>query len=118
MLPAGRARKLIATEAAAPTIAATAAVPHSSRPDARPKLIADSLWTPSASRIAAVALTLAIAPPEAIGISDAAADRQRTTRASVGANPTPSAASNSVMPSARDSQQPSRKSEAVIASGV
>src|SRR6478736_2906035 len=112
------ARRPIATEAATPTIAATAAVPQRSRPEARPKLIAASLWTPSASRIAAVALTLAIAPPEAIGIKEAAAERQRTTSARGGEKPTPSAASSSVLPSAREVQQPSRNSQAAIASRV
>src|SRR3954466_5394757 len=98
--------------------AAAAADPHSSSPDAMPKLIACSLCTPSASSTAAVALTLAIAPPEAIGRSAAAAARQRTTSAGVGEKPTPSAASSSVLPSARDVQQPHRKHQATICSRV
>src|SRR5207253_8349260 len=47
-----------------------------------------------------------------------AADRQSTTSASGGEKPTPSAASSSVLPSARDVQQPTKKSQAAIPSRV
>src|SRR2546426_10553756 len=73
---------------------------------------------PSTSRVPAVMLTLTIAPPEVIGSSEAAAPRQRTTRASVGEKATPSAASKTALPSARAVQQPSRKQPAAIAERV
>jgi len=50
-----------------------------------------------------------MAPPEVIGISDAAAEMQRTTSASVGEKPTPSAASRIVLPTARVVQHPARR---------
>ena len=81
-------------------------------------MIACSLCTPSASNTAAVAPTLAIAPPEAIGISEAAAERQRTTSAILGEKPTPSAARSTVLPRARVVQQPDRKAQATTASRV
>src|SRR2546429_8202032 len=73
---------------------------------------------PSASRVPAVMLTLTIAPPAVIGRSEAAAPKQRTTRASVGEKATPSEASKPALPSARVVQQPSRKQPAAIAERV
>src|SRR4051794_41876135 len=66
--------------------------------------------------MAAVAPTFAIAPPEATGIREAAAERQRTTSARFGENPTPSAARRRVLPKARDDQQPTSSNQATIAS--
>src|SRR5207247_2558821 len=77
-----------------------------------------SLPIPSASRMLAVMLTLTIAPPAVIGSSEAAAPKQRTTRASVGEKATPSEASKTALPSARVVQQPSRKQPAAIAERV
>src|SRR5262249_37866017 len=68
------------------------------------------------SRIGAVAPTFATAPPEATGISEAAAERQRTTSARFGEKPTPSAARSRVLPKARDDQQPTRNDHATTAS--
>src|SRR4051812_10935749 len=96
-----------------PTSAATSAARTSSIPDARPKLIALSLLTPSASSTPAVAETFATAPPEGIGRTDAAAPRQRTTRASAGEKSTPSAASNVAEPMALVVQQESKNTVAI-----
>src|SRR5689334_17360189 len=92
-----------------PMIAATRAVLVRRRPEASEKLTAARVGTPSASRTPEVAPMLTIAPPAVIGRIAAAAARQRTTSANVGENPTPSAESRTVFPSARISQQHSRK---------
>src|SRR5581483_3897279 len=109
-------RSLPATAAAAPTSAAASAEPVRRRPEASPKLIASCRSTPTSSSTPAVALTFATAPPDAIGISPAAAETQSTIRASVGEKPIPSAASSSVLPAARVDQQPSRNHHATSSS--
>src|SRR4029077_18202055 len=81
----------------------------SRRPEASEKLIAACAGTPSASRTPDVAPMLTIAPPAVIGRIDAAAAMHMITSAKVGEKPTPSAQRSSVLPSARISQQVSRK---------
>ena len=65
------------------------------------KLMAMSLPTPSVSRIAAAAPALMTAPPEVIGMTEAAALRQMTARAASGENANPSALSSAALPNAR-----------------
>src|SRR5437764_14889794 len=81
----------VASERATPESAAALALVTSSSPDASEKLIATSLPTPSASRMPAVAPTLATAPPDVIGTTPAAALRQRTPSTVVGGNQAPRA---------------------------
>ena len=91
-----------------PMTVAASALTVKSMPDASEKLIAASCVTPSASRTPDVAPTLTIAPPAVIGRIDAAAAMQRMTSARVGEDPTPSALSNSALPTARVVQQQNR----------
>ena len=97
-----------ASEAMTPESAATVALPTSRRPEAREKLIAISLPTPSASRIPTVAPAPTTAPPEVIGITPAAAERQITESAVVGEKENPSAVSRAALPKARVDQQANR----------
>src|SRR5580765_1542040 len=100
-----RVSAAIPTETPTPARAAALALVTSRSPDASEKLIATSLPTPSARRIAAVAPTLATAPPAVTGMTPAAALRQRTASAVPGEKRRPSALSNRTVPMARVVQQ-------------
>src|SRR5437588_12903687 len=105
----------VASERASPETAAALALVTSSRPEASEKLIATSLPTPSASRMPAVAPTLATAPPAVIGMTPVAALRQSTQSAVVGEKAKPRALSSKVLPTARVVQQVKRYTPATIA---
>src|SRR5438309_10232521 len=87
----------VARERARPETAAALALVTRSRPEASEKLIATFLPTPSASRMPAVAPTLATAPPAVIGTTPAAALRQSTQSAVVGEKATPRARNSKVL---------------------
>src|SRR2546421_10812892 len=91
----------VTRESARPETAAALALVTRSRPEAREKLIATFLPTPSASRMPAVAPALATAPPAVIGMTPVAALRQSTQRAVVGEKAKPSALNSKVLPTAR-----------------
>ena len=77
--------------------------------------MATSLLDPSASKIAAAAPALAIAPPAVMGTTPVAAQRQITQSAVAGENEVPSAARSNAVPVARTHQQQRRYAPAIIA---
>src|SRR5256714_5864474 len=105
----------VARESARPETAAALALVTRSRPEAREKLLATFLPTPSASRMPAVAPALATAPPAVIGMTPVAALRQSTQRAIVGEKAKPRALNSKVLPMARVVQQVKRYTPATIA---